>query len=179
MRYYDEGWRWPLRKEQRSCTMVRYNQETDKGALSVSAGVEPQVTIDAVCPKCFRPLPGPRMFDEPDRCGRELRKYLGFCPACNLGCEVIQFKRDGRWVIHRYQYYPVVDTAMHCVGLGKWVMLNEMPEPAPIVLGPGGEYDKQIYPVGLTPGVELLTKLRKALEALCQTIECLMRGPGL
>lgn len=177
--------------------MVTYNQETedrrqegagsvsarttDKQALSVSAGAEPQVTVDCVCPKCFRPLPGPRMFNEPDRYGRQIRKYLGFCPACNLGCEVIQFRREERWVIHRYQLYPYAGAIWQ--GTGKWVTLNEMPEPAPIVVGPGGEFDKQVYPVGITPtlapGVELLKKFRQALEGLCQTIECLLRGPGL
>jgi hypothetical protein len=224
MRYYDEGWRWPLIEaagQRKDGTMVAYNQESDdrrqttddggrkaddggrttdaapaRGLDGLEAGKiepapgEPQVTIDAVCPKCFRPLPGPRMFPEPpgggpDRYGRELRKYLGFCPACNLGCEVIQFHRDGRWVIHRYQHYQIAGSAMHCVADGKWVTINELPEPAPVVVGPGGEFDKQIYPLGITPqavqtpGLELLSKLRKALEGLCQTIECLMRGPGL
>jgi len=123
---------------------------------------------DAMCPKCFRPVAA-KIFDEPDRYGRKIRKYLGFCEKCNAGCEVIQFLREGRWLIHRYQLYPYAGAM--CYGTGVWFQLNEMPEPAPIVIGPGGEFDKQVWP--------LLSKLRTSLEGVCQTIECLMKHKGM
>jgi hypothetical protein len=140
---------------ERGGIMVAYNQEK---------GVEPVVTVDCICPKCFRPLPGPRLFDEPDRYGRKLRKYLGFCASCNLGCEVIQFHRDERWVIHKYQHYKPIEPAMHYLATGQWITLAEMPEPAPVVTGPGGEFDQQITPKIDSGVVEMLKKLRLALE---------------
>ena len=131
--------------------------------------------VDAICPKCFKPLANPKVMLEPDRYGRELRKYLGFCPACSIGCETIQFKRGRRWVIHRYQVYAYIGTNIHCQAMGGWTTLNDLPEPAPIVVGPGGDFDNQITPqVG-----ELLGKLRAALEGVCRVIECLMQSKGL
>jgi len=129
-----------------------------------------RTTADCICPKCFRPLPGTRIFPQEDRYGRQIRQYLGFCLDCNLGCEVVQFHRENRWLIHKYQYYKPIGT--HCRGTGEWVTINELPEPAPVVTGPGGEFDKQITP----QTIGLLKKLKQTLDEMYQTIECLMRG---
>ena len=129
--------------------------------------------IDCACPACNQVLPYPVVIPLPDRYGRELRKYLGFCPACNIGCETIQFRRDGRWVIHKYQVYLYVTKNVNepCKPTGKWITLNDLPEPALIVTGPGGGFDKQVTP--------LLGKLPSALEWVCRTIECLMKHKGI
>lgn len=131
---------------------------------------------DCICPVCYKPLANAQIIPQPDRY-RELRRYLGFCGTCHVGSEVIQFKRDGRWVIHKYQVYSYIGQLTHCQASGKWVTLNELPEPAPVVTGPGGEYDQQIR---LTKDdVMMLTTLRKGLEAFAAAIECFMTHFGL
>ncbi len=136
-----------------------------------------EIMPDCICPACYKPMAYPRIEDIADRYGRELRRYFGFCPSCNLGSETIQFKREARWVIHRYQVYAYIGQLTHCQASGKWVTLNELPEPAPVVIGPGGEYDQQIR---LTKGdVMMLSTLRKGLEAFATAIECFMRHYGI
>lgn len=132
---------------------------------------------DCVCPLCFKPMANASMMALPDRYGRKIRKYFGFCPACRLGSRSIQFERDGRWIIHQYQIYDYVSEFSHSPPKGKSVTLNDLPEPAPIVTGPGGEYDKQIT---LTKqNVMLLSTLRRGLESFSVALECFMRHFGL
>jgi hypothetical protein len=60
---------------------------------------------------------------------------------------------------------------MQCRPSGKWVQLNEIPEPAPIITRPGGEYDQEYTP----ETSELWLNLQKALNAVNMAIECLVR----
>ena len=132
-----------------------------------------EIISDCVCPICFKPMTGPRIIAQADRYGREIRQCLGFCTVCNLGSETIQFKRDGRWVIHQYQVYAYIGQLTHCQASGRWVTLNALPEPAEVVVGPGGEYDKEIR---LTKDdVTMLITLRRGLEAFGQAIERFMK----
>ena len=132
---------------------------------------------DCVCPICFKPMTGPRIIGQADRYGREIRQCLGFCTVCKLGSETIQFKRDERWVIHKYQVYAYVGQLTHCHATGRWVTLNDLPEPAPIVTGPGGEYDKQI--TLNREDVILLSTLRKGLESFGQAMERFRKRFGI
>jgi hypothetical protein len=137
-----------------------------------------EIVPDCVCPACYKPMAYPRMDEIADRYGRVMRRYFGFCPICSLGNETVQFKRDGRWVIHKYQVYAYVGQLTHCRATGRWVTLNDLPEPAPVVTGPEGrEYDKQIT---LTKeDVMLVSALRKALESFAEALGCFMHHFGL
>ncbi len=157
--------------------MVAYNkgQKTDRQNLAV-AGL--------VCPQCFKSLAGSEAIavsTEDDRYGRRLRRYFAFCVGCNKRFEVVQLEREGRWFIHKYQSYTTVEG--RAMPAGDWVQLNGLPEPAPVVTGPGGDYDKQIEPkpeaMLKTKTMALLATLRKGLEGLCQAIECLMKDQGM
>jgi hypothetical protein len=136
-----------------------------------------EIIPDCVCPICFKPTAYPRIEAVADRYGREIRQCLEFCTACKLGSEMVQFKRDGWWVTYKYQVNAYVGELTHCQASGKWVTLNDLPEPAPVVTGPGGEYDKQIT---LTEqDVMLLSTLRRGLESFSVALEWFMRHFGL
>jgi len=94
-----------------------------------------------VCPECFISIWGTGVITEiPDPYGRVMRRYFGYCEKCGFGWEVVQFKRDGRWLINKYH------AVSRCDGLpfasGCWEILNILPEPAAVVTGPGGDYIK-------------------------------------
>lgn len=126
---------------------------------------------DAVCPHCFKLLTSPFLADQgKDSYDRELRTYYGWCFDCKLGAMVIQFLRDGRWVIHKYQDYELFDTLNFCRPSGGWVKINEIPEPAPVVTGPGGDFMKyhELQIVTLKNVIETLEKAKQALIAILQ-----------
>ena len=135
-----------------------------------------QTVKDVVCPNCFHELPFPEIVSQgTDRYGRELRTYFAWCFNCDIGCEVIQFAKDTptgkRWAIHKYQHYKLVGQANCCIPTGQWKILNELPEPAPAVTGPGGDYDKHFEP----ETIELVKTMLTALKSATQTIENLLK----
>lgn len=130
---------------------------------------------DTVCPKCFKLLPGPTVLNEsPDRYGRITRIYLGWCFDCKIGCEVIQFKRDDRWVIHKYQYYCQTSTFYAALPTHQWTTLNELPEPPVILQGPGGDYDQAIEL--RDTNISAMKTLKKAVDAIGAIIESLLQA---
>ena len=152
--------------------MVEYAKEYQAIAKTVK---------DVVCPKCFHELMFPQvMQQQADRYGRELRTYFAWCFKCDIGCEVIQFSKetpiDKRWLIHKYQHYTLLGQANHCLPTGKWTVLNELPEPAAVVTGPGGQYDKQIDPAALEIIAPICLELEKVLKSLTQMVECLLKA---
>ena len=168
---------WLRDKSIKDETGVECNDIMEGTEKTVASQKVAEVVADCICPICFKPMAYPRIEAVADRYGREIRQCLGFCTMCHLGSEAIQFKRDGRWVIHKYQVYAYVGEVTHCQAAGKWVMLNQLPEPAPIVTGPGGEFDQQIR---LTKDdVLLLGTLRRGLESFGVAIECFMKHFGL
>jgi len=142
--------------------------------------IEPIPTVkDCICPKCFRLLPSPAVLPSKlDRYGNETREYFGFCFECNIGYQVVQFKQTDmngnvRWALHKYKCYAVVGAQYVTKPMGKWVTFFELPEPkAPVVVGPGGEYDKQI-----TPNIsELLVQLENALNSTLKVLRELLKN---
>lgn len=102
---------------------------------------------DVVCPVHFRPVAHPHLAKPlTDRYGRTLRTYFIWCPQCHAGYEVEQFSRDGRWVIGRYRQYKLFGSSLVTRPAGPWQKLNDMPDPDPVVLGPGGDYDQPVDP---------------------------------
>jgi len=159
--------------------------QNERGLFMVALAKEPvelQGTIkDVVCPVCAKPLPYPRICShKKDRYGREIRTYFGWCFFCansncdDAGCEVIQFKRDNKWFIHKYQQYAIDRQHDTCRPAGKWITLNELPEPAPVVTGPGGDYDKSIEPAV----VSIIEPLYKILSNVTQLLGSLLKKQG-
>lgn len=98
---------------------------------------------DVVCPVCFKSLPWPTVMPGGiDRYRREIRTYFAWCFECDRGFCTVQFKRDDRWAIHKYQTYRQYQAEVELIG--DWIVLNELPDPASIVLGPGGDFDRHI-----------------------------------
>ena len=127
---------------------------------------------DVVCPMCFKLLPYPSVVDEGvDRYHGRLRTYYGWCPVCERGACVIQFARDGRWVIHKYRKAILLDGAGEVRLVDDWVVLNELPEVAPVMLGPGGDYNRPFTP----EVVGLFGKLKSALQGCVDVVEQLMK----
>lgn len=126
-----------------------------------------QTDKDVICPKCFKPLQHPVVTGQgTDRYKREMRTYYGWCFECEQGCLVIQFKREGRWVIHKYRRATLLDGSGQCHLKNNWQVLNELPEPAPVVVGPGGDFDKQITPEVTTILKSLQSIFEKTSEIL-------------
>lgn len=98
-----------------------------------------------ICPECFKELKEYSVIsNKVDRYGRELRTYYGWCISCELGSEVVQFRQNNKWHIHKHRYYAVTIETDKPLPSREWQIVNELPEPAPVVIGPGGNYDKQI-----------------------------------
>ena len=135
--------------------MVAINQKT-------------KTDTDLVCPECFKALEHrPTVINnKPDRYGRTIRNYYGWCHECDTGFEVVQFKRDARWCIHKFRYYAAnVDVEAGAAVPDKdWQVLNDLPAPSIVVLGPGGDYDMQIELLKECQGSA--AKLAKALGLL-------------
>ena len=141
--------------------MIRSEQEVNMVAPNTE-----QMVKDAVCPVCFKPLVNPMVNEYPNgaKCKRPLRTYFAWCFNCNKGFEVIQFERERRWVIHKYQEYTVDDKEGKCRHIDDWTVLNEMPEAPLVMTGPGGDYVKEIC------GDDINKMLDKTLEGIGQVL---------
>ncbi len=110
----------------------------------VTADADTSLTVDGcVCPQCFKPLKAPAVVDHgADRYGRHTRSYAGMCFQCRQACKVVQFERDGKWLIHKYRPHRYESGAF--VAYGDWIVVNPLPAPPAILTGPGGRYDKAL-----------------------------------
>ena len=146
-----------------------------------------------VCPKCFRELMGPAVAGEKNRYGRITRSYFGWCLACDCGFEVIQFKQEGAigngsllsammssdpvtsiqngWLINRYRLFKKLEGNDKPQPVTAWLTMNSLPVPAPVVTGPGGEYDKPFEP----ETIDLVETVLAALRATTKTVESLLK----
>jgi len=146
--------------------MVAYAKENQKQPSTGHPTV--QIDKDVICPKCFKPLQHPVVTGlEIDRYKREMRTYYGWCFECEQGYLVIQFKREDRWVIHKYREAVLLEGSGQCCLKNNWRIMNELPEPALIVVGPGGDYDKQITPEVTT----ILKSLQNIFEKISQNLK--------
>ena len=104
------------------------------------------VDVDVVCPECNKQLGNyTAILIKGDRYGRETREYYGWCAGdCDQGYEVVQYKQGNRWHIHKYRYFAAISDGTGVVPSKKWQVVHELPEPAPVVIGPGGDYDKAV-----------------------------------
>ncbi len=131
-----------------------------------------KTVADIVCPKCQRSLVGYAIIDEGrDRYKRQLRSYMGWCHHCQIGFEVIQFKVGDKWHIHKHRYYAAITTVGKALPLSDWQVVNELPQPPAVVIGPGDDYDMPFNP----KVADLLEKLRNALKSTSQVAEGLLK----
>jgi hypothetical protein len=106
---------------------------------------EVKVEAGITCPKCHSQLPYAAVLDvQTDRYKRTIREYFGWCDKCDCGCDVVQFIDGNTWRVHKYRYYEPVEGMDAIIPPGEWQMIDELPEPAPIVIGPGGDFDQPI-----------------------------------
>ena len=109
----------------------------------VDQGKEGQVA-GMTCPKCSGEVPGASLSQlKGDGYGRLTRTCFGWCLACSIGFEVVQFRCEGNWHVHKYRYYAAFVANRPAPERG-WTIVNELPDPAPIVLGPGGDFRQPI-----------------------------------
>lgn len=141
--------------------------------IAFANATKPKYVADVVCPHCFRPLQYPAITGQGKDCyERVIRDYYGWCFKCERGFEVIQFKQNGRWLIHKYRDGIVLNEGDSIVLNQAWTTLNNLPDPAPVVTGPGGQYDTSFTPQTVT----LLEALHKAMSSTVKVIEQLLKN---
>lgn len=160
--------------------MIEYNNEKNGSSLhdstkiapSRQARTPPPATSSAiVCPACYMQIDEPTiMADGADEFGRRLRTYFGYCHKCRAAHVVIQFKREERWVIHKYRPAVVLGTANIIHISDNWRLMSELPPPAPVMLGPGGDFKKPYSPE-LIDFAEKLRSMRDAFSDLVENID--------
>ena len=142
-----------------------------------AAEKEQAVKSDIVCPACYKPVAGCTVIggDEDDY-GRQVRHYMGWCCNCNMGFEAVQFLAEHagnpRWILHRWQYYAMVQALNKNLPQAGWQIVNELPVPAPVVTGPGGEYNESFTP----KTVDLIEKLNMVLKSTQRTVDYLIKA---
>jgi len=125
-----------------------------------------------LCPVCFKKLPGCTVFNaRTDEYGRVLRNYMGWCIHCHIGCEVVQFQKDEVWVLHIYRPFAAALPESKAIPSPEWTLIKALPATAPVVTGPGGEYNLPYEP----KTVELVQTVLSALKATTTVVECLLR----
>ncbi|MDH4203795.1 MAG: hypothetical protein OEV87_13015 [Phycisphaerae bacterium] len=116
-----------------------------------------------VCPACYRPLKNKQVFG-PGRhvSGMQLRHYYGHCYECATSCEVIQFERDGKWLMHRMRQFRIGGA------VGQFVEVMPLPiKQSPILkTGPGGDYMNDITDAQLDHILQSCTELFNKLGKL-------------
>jgi hypothetical protein len=149
----------------------KYDEDLPPMPVCKPPKAEPKIIPDAVCPVCFKQLESPTIIQQgTDLYKRELRTYFGYCPNCSGGCIVVQFKREERWIIHKFRPAVVVGLASVLEISNKWQLMSEPPEPAPVMLGPGGDFKEPITP-GTKGFFEKLKTMREGLGRLCESID--------
>ena len=142
----------------------------------VNANNKIEIKNDVVCPKCYKPLAGATLVDScKDDYGRVLRNYYSWCLKCNQGFEVIQFLKCERWHIHKYRYYTAILKGDGLAPPANWQKVLDLPDPDPVVLGPGGDYRHgcELIAGDVKP---LLESLVRAMEATSNVIKHFLQG---
>ena len=117
----------------------------------VAIAKEPVIVSDIACPLCGRGLPTAVVMPETtDRFGATRRGYFGWCLPCGRGIEAVQINFGGAWRIERYRLYIQRQVGGRCE-TGAWINSIRIEPPAPIVLGPGGD-----FVVGYEPDVSVV-----------------------
>jgi len=78
-----------------------------------------------VCPRCVRELTSYNIDNGPDNpIAPMFRRYYGWCDRCEQGCEVEQFKKGGRWHIHKWR--PFFCSPGQRPTAGEWLIKKQL-----------------------------------------------------
>lgn len=136
---------------------------------------KPKFIQGMVCPVCYEHFQYPSVMNSvTDDYGRKIRTFYGWCFKCKRGFEVIQFERDEKWFIYKYRRSIERAGSEKIQLCNKWLKVSELPEPAPIVTGPGGEYNRQYIPISSA----VLRSAYIAAQSLAQAFEELLKQNG-
>jgi len=145
------------------------------------------VTIKGVvCPECNSLIQLP-LITGVDHCLHEcperyiqtaMRRYFGWCLDCKCGAEVIQFQDGDLWRINQYRMYRQAAGEKPTPITG-WIKLNELPQPAPVVTGPGGCYDKPAQLTVVTIPAASLKAVHNVLQNSAKVMGELLRALGI
>jgi len=123
----------------------------------------------ANCPGCDGHYYYPTVESKGDKFGRPLREVTGWCQQCGVGYVVRQFKKnDSMWLTYQYRKY-IYRSGQGRVYVGPWSNGYRLPDPAPVVTGPGGDYVKQTE---IDP--DLKEVLKKSVHILKSTAESIV-----
>lgn len=131
-----------------------------------SAGITPApIRQRPACPNCYCRLGEGRVSTTipiRDRYGRTTRQSYIWCENCRQGYELIEFLAGDTYKPCKWRYiYYLKDN---------WIQVQSLPEPAPVVTGPGGDYDRSIEPD--VNGI--LGNIKDILHSAAESIGCLL-----
>ncbi len=151
------------------------DQNAATHAQDMMAETTASLTVEGcVCPQCFKLLKAPLVVDNgADRYGRHTRSYAGMCFECRQACRVLQFERDGKWLIHRHLPHRYESGAF--ASYGDWITVNPLPEPPAVLTGPRGDYDKALD-ITDDPVVHLLQSAFDVLSQSAKSFGELLEG---
>jgi len=115
-----------------------------------------KITEGVVCPLCYRHVHYPVPPQQNQQLGYVKRTYYSLCQRCEIGFDVVQFYRDGKWVIEKYLIRKEVDGRW--APDGDWVKECE-PTPLPLIKTGQGDYEKALSEKEL---IERIDKIRMA-----------------
>jgi hypothetical protein len=95
---------------------------------------------DMICPLCGVQVETAWLRELAQDGGHAVREYIGDCGACGHGFDVIQFRRDGRWAVHKFRPAEPGQRAFD----REWHVVTPLPGSPLVMLGPGGDYVKTI-----------------------------------
>ena len=138
------------------------------------------VIADVVCPACYRALQHPHVdgtgLDR--RRGVVIRTYYGWCFECERGWLVIQFMRDGRWLIHKYREAKLPEGQSECKLADEWVIVCDLPQPDAVKDTPQLVMTDAPDP-SLASCLQMCRLLTSMLESATQTMVCLAKSVGV
>lgn len=131
-----------------------------------------RVVVETVCPACGLVFTGRK--GQParsDRYGRRTKESYAWCVSCKRGYNFVSFEDDnGLWVIHKYVTYIESEASGKSIPVAT-VELSPMPKVAPVITGPGGDYDvpmdiKTAANEQIEQAMGILNKLSKVVVTL-------------
>ena len=128
--------------------------------------------IDSVvCPACYRALQHPHVAGTGKDRRRDvvIRTYYGWCFECERGWLVIQFVRDGRWLIHKYREAKLPEGESECKFADGWVIMCDLPQPKTL----------ESTPDSLMPHIQMCRLLTSMLESATQSMVSLANSVGV
>ncbi len=131
-----------------------------------------RAVVTTACPACGIMFAGRK--EQPvkaDRYGRVIQETYAWCVSCKRGYNFVSFEENGRWTIHKYVTYIESEAAGKTIPVAT-VDLSPLPKVAPVIFGPGGDYD---VPMDIrTAANEQIAQAARILNSLGKIMTTLM-----